>query len=68
LNKHERNYVVQIVTHRNRNCNFVLLDLESSNKRVLHRIEVYLAIMGMRDVADEIGLRGNPEISEVPKI
>jgi hypothetical protein len=52
----------------NRNCNFVLLDLESSNKRVLHRIEVYLAIMGMRDVADEIGLRGNPEISEVPKI
>jgi hypothetical protein len=52
----------------NRNCNFVLLDLESSNKCVLHRIEVYLAIMGMRDVADEIGLRGNPEISEVPKI
>ena len=55
--------MVQIVTHRNRNCNFVLLDLESSNKRVLHRIEVYLAIMDMRDVADEIGLRGNPKIS-----
>jgi len=26
------------------------------------------AIMGMRDVADEIGLRGNPDISGVPKI